>query len=178
MKDATLISNELHSLLREAIELDGAYKGLIQLYDQDNAVLRVVAQIGFGETFLKLFDTVKAFDPSACGRALGLKAPITIGDVTADVAFAPFIKVIESEEFLSVKAIPLLIRDEVVIGILSTHFRTTQDYSTKLFERIPDVHLVKIIALLLDLRTLARIEVSGCRESARNRAIEETGIAS
>lgn len=110
-------------ILEEAIHLDKADMGLIQLFDLKKEILRVIAQKGFKKDFLELFKTVRAFDPSAYGRALGLRSPITISDVTLDIALAPFIKIIRAAGFRAVKSIPVITKCNELIGVISTHFK-------------------------------------------------------
>lgn len=137
----------MDSLLRQAIVFDGAQKGLLQMYDPEEQVLRVVAHVGFGERFLKLFEVVRAFDASACGRALGLRDRVIIKDVRTEVAFVPFLDVVSQEGFRSVKAIPLFFKDNSIAGVISTHFVETQN---ALFSKgeIPEEHLSMILRRL------------------------------
>lgn len=148
------IQAELDSALKDAVEAAHASKGLLQLYDARSGVLEVVAQIGFGEEFLQLFRAVRAFDPSACGRALGLKGPVVIADVRTEAAFSPFMKTIESEEFRSVKAIPLTSGDAIV-GVVSIHFRDPQRAGYETMEITP-ANILRITRLLQDRKRLAQ----------------------
>lgn len=152
------IQAELDEALREAVEAAHASKGLLQLYDAQSAVLEVVAQTGFGEEFLQLFRAVKAFDPSACGRALGLKAPVVIDDVRTEAAFSPFMRTIEVEAFRSVKAMPLT-GDEGIVGIVSIHFRDPQRLGRDK-EEIPPEHLHRLARLLQDLSASGGLRTS------------------
>lgn len=137
---------KLDAYLKEAIVFSRAFKGLIQIYDKDKRQLEVVAQEGFGSEFLALFKEVKPFDPSACGRALGLKTTILVGDVSLERAFLPFLKVIKLEGFRSVKAIPLFFENGIV-GIISVHYQEPQFY-TEINKEIPNELLAKVGALL------------------------------
>ena len=116
----------LYELLDDAIRLDLADKGNIQLYCKEQKVLQIVAQRGFKSDFLEMFREVRAFDPSACGRALGVKSMIIIDDVLRDMACKHFILMVQTEDFRSVKSIPLVNDAGEIVGVLSTHFRLPQ----------------------------------------------------
>lgn len=139
------------TLLKEAIHFAGGQKGLLQVYHEQEQVLNVVAQVGFSESFLKLFATVRAFDPSACGRALGLKGPIVISDVNHELAFRPFIDVIHAEGFQSVKSIPIFGNDRNIVGVLSVHFIKPQNSFT-IADLVPKEHLAKVSRHLAAVR--------------------------
>ena len=51
--------------------------------------LTIAAQRGFNDEFLNFFHQVRAFDGSACGRAMRMRRPIVVGDVLFDSEFAP-----------------------------------------------------------------------------------------
>jgi hypothetical protein len=82
-------NNNLQKLLEQVISLEKADKGNIQLYSQSTNDLKIVAQIGFQESFLKHFNSVKPFDTSACGRAFGIGNPVLINDTEIDIGFKP-----------------------------------------------------------------------------------------
>lgn len=147
------LANDLQLLLEEAIAFDGAQKGLLQFFDSRNGILKPVAQFGFDNEFLSLFSEVRAFDPTACGRALGVKGNIVIDNVFEDIAFIPFNNVITKAGFKSVKSIPLFNADRKVVGVISTRFTESQYHINKKQE-IPFHHLQRIILKLEDLLLL------------------------
>src|SRR5262245_42388399 len=57
-----LEDNDLHAILHHvlvaSIEILRADKGLVQLYDEDEGVLKVASHVGVGEEFLELFKAV------------------------------------------------------------------------------------------------------------------------
>lgn len=108
-------------LLEEAIELDRAAKGTIQAFDPRTDSLRIVANGGFNERFLRHFEIVRRFDSSACGRSLGSGAFVMIPDVMTDEAFRPNRDVLVANGIKSVKSIPVIDFDGQVQGVLSTH---------------------------------------------------------
>jgi two-component system, sensor histidine kinase len=110
----------IHSVLSDAISLQGAEFGNVQLLDGDE--LAIVAQRGFSLQFLKTFWRVGAKEGTACGRALRAGVPITIRDVEKDGEFAPFRSHARLAGFRGVQSTPIVSTDGKPLGIVSTHF--------------------------------------------------------
>ena len=150
--EVSTINADLDSLLKEAIVLAGAVKGLIQFYDEKTDTLSILSSYQLGEQFLTTFKAVKAFDPTACGRCFGLKIPIIIDDVMLDSSFFPFRQIIELEEIRSAKSVPLYYFNErSIIGVLSTYFPKQLHMMHNALE-IPASHKAKIAHLLYGIR--------------------------
>src|ERR1051326_7387494 len=111
----------LGQLLDEAIELDRAAKGNIQVYEAETDSLKIIAHRGFDENFLSHFHSVKRFDSSACGRAFGIQNFIMIADIMEDNGFKPHREVMLVNGIRSVKCIPVVGPDGQFQGVLSTH---------------------------------------------------------
>ena len=111
----------LKNLLAQAIELDRATKGNIQVYEPEADSLKIIAHHGFDETFLRHFEKVNRFDSSACGRAFGSGNWVLIPDIMADEAFKPHREVALAAGVRSVKSIPVIDADGTFQGMLSTH---------------------------------------------------------
>lgn len=123
-----LVSRDLPEALDEvlaaSIEITGAQKGDVQLYDPDTDALKIVAQHGFDEQFLQYFQMVRSDDDSACGKAMSQKTRVIIEDVTVDPTFEAHREIAEAAGFRSVQSTPLLSRSGRVLGVLSTHYLT------------------------------------------------------
>lgn len=111
----------LAQLLANAIKLDRATKGNIQALDPETGCLKIIAQVGFDEAFLRHFEAVQAFDSSACGRAFGTGNWVMIPDILLDEAFTPHREVVAANDVRSVKSIPITAPEGGIIGVLSTH---------------------------------------------------------
>ena len=142
-------AEQLDELLIKGIELANADKGIIQLFNNEEEALRVVAQRGFSNDFLSYFKIVKAFSPSACGRALGLQKPIIIEDVSQDKALYPILEIVKAAGFRSVISTPLVNEDKKVAGIISMYYTESQTFRRKGRE-IPEEHLLKIAGVLVN----------------------------
>jgi PAS domain S-box-containing protein len=114
----------LDEMLAGVIELLGADRGNIQLYDAHKGVLVIAAQHGFDPEFLDFFREVSAEDPSACGRALRSGQCVAIVDVEADAPFAPFREVARKAGYRAVISVPLAANGDAPLGVMSAHFRS------------------------------------------------------
>src|SRR5689334_10438108 len=112
----------LLEILDDAIEADGAAKGNVQLFNSVLGGLEIVAQRGFDESFLETFRIVRADEPSACGRALRFKRRVVISGIRADLFYSPYLTVAAEAGYRAVQSTPIVAKDGVAIGILSTHF--------------------------------------------------------
>lgn len=110
-------------LLEKAILNDQASMGNIQLYSPSTQTLYILVQKGFRNNFLDYFKTVKTFDTSACGRAAGNAAPVVIKDTMQDIGFIQHRTIALSAGFRSVKSVPVLSRNNQLLGMISTHYR-------------------------------------------------------
>jgi len=109
-------------MLRAAIELLAADRRNIQLLDAAKGTLVIAAHQGFEEAFLEFFKEVSTDDDSACGRALRSAADVTIEDIEADEAYAPYRSVARAAGYRAVHSTPLIGRNGRPLGMLSTHF--------------------------------------------------------
>jgi signal transduction histidine kinase/ActR/RegA family two-component response regulator/PAS domain-containing protein len=112
----------LHEVLQASMELLGADKGNIQIYDESERTLRIVTQIGFDQGFLDLFKSVPA-GFSACGASLERRARVIVEDAFADSRFADLAPIYAAHGFIALQSTPLFGSDGKLFGMLSTHFR-------------------------------------------------------
>src|SRR5262249_41593831 len=82
-------------------------KGSVQLYDEREGVLRIVAHVGFSPQYLELFKTVlPGF--SVYGAALERCERIIVEDASADDRFAALAPVYASHDFVAMQSTPLI----------------------------------------------------------------------
>lgn len=118
------LNEAMDELLVRTIELLGASKGNIQIFDVERGVLRIAAQRGFDPEFLEFFREVSVQDDSACGRALRLGRPVVIEDVETDEAYAPYRRAAREAGYRGVISAPLIGSDGAPMGMLSAHFQS------------------------------------------------------
>lgn len=114
----------LDEILDATIELQRADFGNIQLYDPATGKLKIVVQRGFPRTFLDHFAVVLAEDDSVCAQALRDRKRVIVEDVMGDLRFASLQPIAAQTGFRSVQSTPILGRDGMLRGMMSTHFRT------------------------------------------------------
>jgi PAS domain S-box-containing protein len=123
---ALLLENDLEATLSLVLDacsrLLGADKGSLQLYDEDERCLRLVAQKGFDQRFCDNFKIVREDSLCSCGVALVRRERVVIEDFTKASEFA------ETAAFLGVYGVaasqstPLCSQGGKLLGMLSTHF--------------------------------------------------------
>jgi PAS domain S-box-containing protein len=114
----------LAEMLTATIELMGADKGTVQLWDAERKILLIAAQRGFEQDFLESFREVSAADNSACGRALRTGKTVVIDDVEQDESFMPFRPIARAAGFRAVVSAPMVSPSGAPVGVLSAHFRS------------------------------------------------------
>lgn len=117
------LDSALHEVLDAAISLMRADKGNIQLFDARHQTLRIAAQRGFDEGFLRYFSEVDGDHESACGRALRLGQRVVIPDLTSASGFSALRQVADQAGYVAVQSTPLLGQNGSPMGMLSTHWR-------------------------------------------------------
>jgi GAF domain-containing protein len=148
------ISEQLDELLQKAIEYDSAKMGNIQFFDKESNTLTIITQKGFKSDFLKYFETVKPFDSSACGRAIGIGSPVLINDVMEDLGFIPHRAIAKSAGFRAVKSLPLL-KGEDFLGVMSTHYELPRSQWDNILMKDVSSRVTEIIyKLFIDKKTL------------------------
>ena len=112
----------LDEILAGAIELLGADKGIIRIFDPTRGMLKIEAHRGFTQEFIDSFREVSAVIDSPCGRTLRSGQRIVIEDVAEDKLFTPFRPRARSAGVRAVQSTPIMSRDRAPLGTLTTHF--------------------------------------------------------
>jgi len=114
----------LSQFLSSAIAVSAADCGNIQLFDSSTGTLRIAAQVGFEEEFLRFFDVVHG-NQTACGSALTARSRVIVRDVSTHPLFRNTAAgdVLLRAGVLAVQSTPLIGTGSRIIGVLSTHYR-------------------------------------------------------
>jgi PAS domain S-box-containing protein len=131
------LNEGLVEMLRASIQMLGADKGNVQIFD-DRGVLTIAAHQGFDQPFLEFFREISVNENSACARALRSGRRVIIEDVEADEEFAQFRHRALAAGFRAVQSTPLIAHDGKPLGVLSTHFCDV---------RRPSVHQMRMLDL-------------------------------
>ena len=152
-KDVDRWSNftaQLQGLLNAAITADGASKGNVQLFNPYLDGLQIVAYHGFDKPFLQQFGVVRWDEPTACGRAYRFGLRVVIPDIGVDRFYAPYLSIAQASGYLAVQSTPIIASGGSVIGVLSTHFSHTHDWS-ETAQRALDHSASKVAASVSEL---------------------------
>jgi len=120
---------QLQGLLNAAITADGASKGNVQLFNPYLDGLQIVAHHGFDKPFLQQFGLVRWDEPTACGRAYRFGLRVAIPDISVDHFYAPYLSIAQASGYRAVQSTPIIQSGGSVIGVLSTHFPHSHEWS-------------------------------------------------
>jgi two-component sensor histidine kinase len=111
-------------IVRTAIAISGADKGNLQVFDEASRSLRVVAQQGFHEGFLKYFESVDDHVAGSCCTVMATNEQVIVDDVLTSKIFVdqPAQKVLLEAEVRAVISTPLKSSKGNLLGVISTHF--------------------------------------------------------
>ncbi|HEY2593731.1 MAG TPA: PAS domain-containing protein, partial [Chloroflexota bacterium] len=128
----TSLSTLLNEVLSAVMELQGADFGVVQLFDDENATLSIVAHRGVGKEFLEHFRTVDASDTSACGRSLKAGECVLVENVDKDQRYAEHRQIARATGYRAVQSTPMYDRARGrPVGMLSTLFRRAHRASAR-----------------------------------------------
>jgi two-component sensor histidine kinase len=111
-------------IVRTAIAISGAHKGNLQVFDEASRSLRIVAQHGFQEKFLKYFENVDDHVAASCGTAMATNEQVIVDDVLTSKIFVdqPAQKMLLEADVRAVISTPLRSSKGNLLGVISTHF--------------------------------------------------------
>jgi two-component sensor histidine kinase len=112
-------------IIRTAIAISSADKGNMQIFDEASRSLRVVAQQGFHEGFLKYFESVDDHAAgSCCTVIMATNEQVIVDDVLTSKIFVDQTaqKVLLEAEVRAVISTPLKSSKGNLLGVISTHF--------------------------------------------------------
>jgi two-component sensor histidine kinase len=110
-------------IVRTAIAISAADKGNLQIYDEASRSLRLVAQHGFQEKFLKYFINVDDHLAASCGTAMA-NEQVIVDDVLTNKILAdqPAQKMLLQAEVRATISTSLRSSKGNLLGVISTHF--------------------------------------------------------
>jgi two-component system CheB/CheR fusion protein len=114
----------LRTVLDAALEVTGAQKGNVQIYDERAGRLRIVAHHGFAPAFLEFFACVRDDDAAACRESLRRNERVVVEDIARSALFAgtQAQTVLLDEGVRAVQSTPIVSREGKVVGVFSTHW--------------------------------------------------------
>ena len=114
----------LNAILDGAIEITGAVKGNVQLFDEESGTLYIAVQREFEKPFLKFFATVRAAEAATCGAALKSAKRVVVEDVTRSHIFAgqASLDILLQAGVRAIQSTPMISTAGKTVGMISTHF--------------------------------------------------------
>jgi PAS domain S-box-containing protein len=114
----------LELILDSAIEITGADKGNMQIFEPASDSLQLTVQRGFEKRFLDYFACVRQGDSVGCATAMKSLRQVVVDDVTQSDIFAgeESLNVLLSAGVRAVQSTPLFGADGEIVGMISTHF--------------------------------------------------------
>jgi len=167
------LESGLDEVLGAAIELLGAERGVIHIYDPERAVIRVVASRGYSEDIVAAFAETKVDDYPVLADAIRKGETLVIADIYNDPRFvAPQYPIIaQALGFRGAQFSPLIARDGTVLGLLSTQFSETHDLSDQDFQRLD-----LFVRQATDFLERCRADEVQRKSEERLRAIVDTAV--
>jgi PAS domain S-box-containing protein len=122
-KDGFEVDICLNEILNVAIEICGADKGNIELYEAGSATLKLAATRGFEEPFLEFFANVTD-QASACWVAMETRQRVIVEDITESEIYAgkASLATMLAADVCAVQSVPLVSSTGNLLGVISTHF--------------------------------------------------------
>ena len=166
------LTSLLHEIVDVAMEITGADRGIMQLFERKSGALKIVAHRGFEAPLLEFFDTVHdGF--AACGAAMQRGERVIVEDVATDPIFAgsAACDVLLTAGVRAVQSTPLISRSGRLVGMFSTHHRTPCRPSER------ELGLLDLLARqAADLIERTQTEAIISESEERLRAVVETAV--
>jgi hypothetical protein len=130
-----------HSFLNwavdSAVQITNASQSNLQIIDPASRTLHIAAQRGFRQPFLDFFKCVHG-PGSACGKAFDTRERVLVEDVTESSIFCgtPALEVLLDADVRAVQSTPLIGSSGVILGVISTHWRTRVRLNNRSFARL------------------------------------------
>lgn len=113
----------LHRALEASMELLGADKGTVQLWDESTRTLSLRGHRGFGDNLIRQYSTVQVGRDCTCGLAIERQARVITEDVLTDDEVAGMREFYRQEGLRACVSTPLFGREDRILGMLSVHFK-------------------------------------------------------
>jgi GAF domain-containing protein len=110
-------------ILQQAMTMNKASFGNLQILNNRDQSLEIVASSGLSQQFLNYFKKVEGHDGTVCARALRMRKTVFVPDLATDNFFAPHSNIARVEGIHSVQSTPLISQSGKLIGVISMHYK-------------------------------------------------------
>jgi hypothetical protein len=103
-------ATQLHHIVDTVIAITGADMGTLQIYDQKNDWLRIIASRGFSSEALKWFEIVRRDTNTSCAAAFSRRMRVFVDDVATSYLFVGTreLEMLQSLGIAAVQSTPLI----------------------------------------------------------------------
>ncbi|HJT19985.1 MAG TPA: DUF4118 domain-containing protein [Nitrospira sp.] len=115
------LDSMLTEVLNASIDLLGAGKGALQLYDSREHALLLVRQVGFPDEFSRRFHRVP-IGSHTCGKAFERKQRVVIENIEREPGFEEVVPIFQEFGVAGAQSTPLFTANGTVFGILSCYW--------------------------------------------------------
>ena len=127
LSTALMMEDDLTAMLNRVLEacmqLLGTDRGSVQLLDEREHSLKLVAQRGFDEAFSGYFQDVKTDSDSVCALGLKLRERVVVEDLSRESEIAELAEVLLGRYGVrAIQSTPICSKGGKLLGMLSTHF--------------------------------------------------------
>jgi hypothetical protein len=112
----------LGEILDDAMRVDEARWGKIRLLNATARSLQIAVQRGFGDNFLKVFQSVDVDDNVPAVRALALRRRVSVANLAEDLCSERYRAIANEAGFRAMQTTPMIAADGRLLGTLSTCF--------------------------------------------------------
>lgn len=127
--ESSQIEQPLENILDAIIKLIDADCGSIQLYDETNQVLRLIAHRGFEKSSVAHYSTVNVSFGDAYGVDLAKCERVAFDDIEKQPAFAPNLNEARAAGYRAIVSAPLCSIAGKLVGLLAVHFREPHHFT-------------------------------------------------
>ena len=166
------LATALQEVLEATIELNGADKGNVQLFNEETGALEIVAQRGFGWQFLDFFREVRLDSNAASGQAMRSGQRVLIPDVMNDELYAPYRSIALLTGYRAVQTTPLLGAGGRLLGMMSTHWSRPYRPSER-DQRLTDLYARQVADFIERMRSDAALRKSAVSLAQADRRKDE-----
>lgn len=126
------LQNIHEEILKAAIALSHADKGIIQILDEQDTSLKIFIHSGHKALFLKHFESV-SYEKGAWGKAFQEKERVIIEDVLHNPVFVQTsdFQIMLDEEIKSMQSTPMISSTGNFLGVLSTHYKIRHQFNER-----------------------------------------------
>ncbi|HEY1231791.1 MAG TPA: PAS domain S-box protein [Candidatus Binatia bacterium] len=155
----TELKPAMELILEGSMEILGAVMGDVQIYDASARTMKILAHRGFEQEYIDRLQQMPLDHDSPCGRAMASGSRVIVEDMESYPS-SPCLRTMAAEAgYRGMQCTPLISRDGVLLGIVSTQFQKSHRPSEHEL-RLLDLYLVHATDTIERIRTVEELRQS------------------